>query len=448
MTTTAKERIITSINQLNPAVDVTGPLTDLLARPFGAEIDSMDSKINLLRSLFSSDYNSARTDEEIDTIVASRSIIRDPGTYAVVPVTFRFSIRPSGIYVPAGALISTTDGAYQFSLLENFTPTEAQIDASFNSNTGRFEFAVMFQAVQIGEVYNIAATKLKKMNTSMPSGFSALNLVAATGGTDREQSSALWARYLSGGILSDLSSRVGIQSEILLAYPDKIIDLYVNEKISNFDPRLSQSVIEVYAIGETLTSMTETLTPVSGKVTLTKKPIRSITSVFDGSIQILLYDFNSKTNVLDILEVISGGTITVNYVYNSLIGDIQASVSQSSSDLFGYYIRINEGVPEPLRVKAICKVQKNILGVAIDKETLTNFILSYFNSLNFTLEDINPLDLTSTAKALYPGLISIDLTDFGKIVDSSFLIGFPVYVAPPKYPTLSLANLEVNVIAG
>lgn len=446
--TDTRDKILGTIQNINPGLDVIGPITDIIATPIGSEIDDLDERILSIQSLLSSTFDADRTDEEIDAIVATRGILRDQGSKSSGAITFRFSSVPNAVSIPGGTEVSTVDSLYQYTLVEDFSPTSTEIQQSFNSVTSLYEITADIQAIEVGIQYNIAATRVRRITASLPAGTTIINLAPISGGSDIQTNEELWEEFQNAGTIADSSSNEGIRLSILSAFED-IKDIYISNITSPANPNtLENPIIDVFAIGEIPIELTEQWVVQDSKVTLAHPFISEIVLVANDttSTEITLYSLEGQT--LTILETVTDGdVINVTYRYNSLMEELQIYLENQENNFFNYTMIVTEAVKEELRIAVNIKFQASFID-SVSVTDIENVILEYYNTLYFTTDDLQLQDLTVLLREIYAGIVSINVLDFTKATETSYLVGFPVFVNPPNYPHLLLDNLTVSISVG
>ncbi len=152
-----------------------GSYTNNLVSPTATQIWKVYDGIKAVVPIVYIDETSG---EYIDKRCAERGIIRKPGTKAHAVLTFTGT---DGTVIPAGTIFLTLDG------LEYETAAAVTIAAGTE--------IITVNAVEVGEVYNVAAGSITNQYNSI-SGLSVVtNVAAAVGGTNAETDESLVMRY-------------------------------------------------------------------------------------------------------------------------------------------------------------------------------------------------------------------------------------------------------------
>lgn len=446
--TDARNRLVTSITALNPGIDLTGPVEDLFVNPIATEVDDLDARLESTKSLLSGEYDPNRSSEEIEKAAATRGRLRDPGKAASGTVYLRSPVPPVGLRINTGAIVATTDRIYQYIVMEDVIPTSAEVEASFNSAIGQYEFPLRVQAIQIGAKYNIAATKIRYISVALPAGAYVINTEAIEGGQDQQSLESLWNDYQSAGTLADTSSQSGLAESLFKAFSGSGASaIYVSNDMSPPSPIAAQSkpTVNIYVIGANMVQVQEThAVSKDGTVTLNNRYVDQIVSISRGSSSII--SFTNNDNIVAITEAYTEGeTVIVTYIYNSLLQEMQNQVSAKSADLFNYNLVIKAGVPEDLLVDVNARIQQGLIGSNAES-LIKQALMDYYNGLLYTNQDINQIDLTGYLKNQFAGIIKVTMNRLVILSVEQQLTGFPLYIAPPKYPRLLESNAKVNIL--
>lgn len=352
MATKSVNDILTSIKKRiayqNPTLDLTSGnvSTDLGIEAFAEELAASYTEEDRIRLLYLFN-DSAYTDNEADLLANSFNIYRLSATKATGEVTFgAVSIPEAGSYftIPAGTAVSTSgDSGAQITYV---TTTEATISANtpINPNTNYYEVIVGVQAQVAGSSSNVGPGAINTIKGTVNGISVVYNENAIVNGADTETTAELLTRTknnLRGFVYGTKAS----YENKALAYP-KVTDAVIVDPDSEFSVRGPGS-LDIYIVGETISSYTEQITDKSQTVYLTKNPViangQAIvvftddgTTISEGNGFSIVRDtksiYASSSKAKDYITwdqatyqniVLAHGSYSVTYTYNSLVENLQ-----------------------------------------------------------------------------------------------------------------------------
>lgn len=133
---------------------------------------------------------------DLDSWFTQFGFARLIATYATGNVTFSRLTATNQALIPIGALVQTSDGSQQFSVIVN--AGNAAYNAGLNGyviNAGVTSLAVPVQAVTAGAAGNVAASTITVLAQSIPYVDTVANSAQMTGGQDAETDAAALARF-------------------------------------------------------------------------------------------------------------------------------------------------------------------------------------------------------------------------------------------------------------
>lgn len=331
----------------NPTLDLTSGnvSTDLGVESFAEELLACyneEDRVRLLY-LFNSD---AFTDTEADALANSFGIYRLSATKATGEVVFGATNIPesgSQFTIPAGTTVSTSgDSGTAISFV---TTTDGVISSNTpqNPNTNYYEVIVSVQASVAGTSSNVGPGAINTIKDAVNGISVVYNNDSIVNGTDEETTAALIERVkrnLTGFVYGTKAS----YENRALSYP-QVSDAVIVDPNSEFSVR-GPGTIDIYVLGEAVSSYSELITNLSQTVYLTKNPIiitgsaivvfedgttlsegdgfnlvKDTSSAYANSAEAkdaIVWDTSTFNDV-----VLSHTSYTITYSYNSLIENMQ-----------------------------------------------------------------------------------------------------------------------------
>lgn len=268
--------------------------------------------------------------------------------------------------------------------------------------------------VPVSSSCNVATGKFALTTKSVVGFDSVYNKNQATGGTDVEINADLIRRYYLSLRGSSPAVPTGIAKILRDKFPS-VADSYVvygNDPL-NVRGSTSAGATDVYVIGSSLSTVTENVIFNGvGQVTpLRYQPVSSITSI-SGYVQGTDYvlektsDGNAKSiRASDGPVWLSTATttpvlyssITVVYVYNSLLTILQASFDQADTDVIGRDLLFKEGTEVQIALSAQLRVRPGY-SVSATQSAVVNTIFTMINALLLG-EGVEESDIQAVARS-------------------------------------------------
>jgi len=396
----------TAIKSRNADYDTKiGPIPDLIINPVANVLELQNERVRAVQSLLSLINNGMFTDTDLEDFVYNELVRRSNGSTSVVTLVFsRTSAPTANITVKANFPVSTladedTGVALTYLTLVDATMVAANAPAYFNNTTQRYELTVTAQATSAASIANVGPNRIIRALRPLVGFDNVFNRDSAVGGTDTESNDDLISRYY----LSLTGTSPAIVDGV-----DKILrDLYPAVEDSN-EVHGSNSLnvrsasdggaVDVYVIGNSNISVTENIvfSGVGQVIPLTNQPIISISSIVgagtyvQGTDFLFIKDTSGYANSVrgsDGIRWLATGTIpvigavlTVTYVYNSLMQQLQDSFTQSDKDVPGRDILFKDATKINVRLEASIKIRSGF-GISTALSVITTAINDLINNL-------------------------------------------------------------------
>lgn len=286
-----REDLKTKIAYENPKIDlISGNVArDIGVDAFSDELAALYTEQDRVRKLYLLD-SSVYTYEEANALGASYGVYRLSPTRATGIVTFGAPTRPEPgqvFTVPVGTTVTTSG---ESSTIKNYTTvTPGYITASsvLNPHTNYYECTVTVQAQVEGTASNVGAGAINQIKSSVNGITVVYNNNAITNGTDEESTEDLIERIklrLRGQVYG---TKASFEAKV---YEDpRVLDAVVVDPDSEFSVR-GPGTVDIYILGETVGSYTQTIVPAGKTVYLTKHPL-----INDGNALVTLPDGSTYT---------------------------------------------------------------------------------------------------------------------------------------------------------
>ena len=354
------EEILSSIKKRiaysNTQLDLTSGnvVTDLGVESFAEELTSCYTEEERIRLLYLFDA-SAFTETEADALANSFGVYRLSATKATGTVIFGATTLPaagSQFIIPVGTTISTgDDGTKQITFT---TTTEGVIDSTtpINPTTNYYEVSVNVQASAVGSTNNVGPGAINTIVGSVSGVSVVYNQNSIVNGTDTETKESLINRVK----LNLVGYVYGTKSSFLakaLSYP-KVTDAVIVDPNNEFSVR-GPGTVDIYILGEEISSYSQTISDKTQSVLLTKNPVTSGTAVvvFDDGSTIAegagfiiskdtssVYAGSSQAKDTIVWEesvftdvVLQHNYYTVTYAYNKLVEDMQEEFNSEDNHI-------------------------------------------------------------------------------------------------------------------
>ena len=363
--TELRNDITTELNNKLPNLDLTpgSPEADLFVEaPISGQLITLWN--NLIYSAKMSSplvYYNDLLDVDIENYCLNFNIIRRAGSYSTGTVTFYTTSEPTqDIVIPSGTKIVTAGSpSIEFITTVSYTILYVERSNYYNATLGRWSIDASVRASLLGPDYKAGTNTVTIISTSIPGIQSVTNSAIITGGTTAETNISMLRRVIETFQGRGLSSTQGLTS-FLKNYTPYINVVNARNSVMVRDEGLG-GMIDIYIIGSTTTTVTDTLaitstglTDVTSKytsnsVTLTYQPVIALTSLYidDVIVPSTYYTLTADTGILkgstlgyDKLTLTStglinrgffadGDAIDITYSYNSLLHTITTALDSS-----------------------------------------------------------------------------------------------------------------------
>jgi hypothetical protein len=209
---------------------VTGTFEDgdaLLAfwQSVATQLDFLQAQIKLVLALVRAQTS---VGADLDSWMAQFGFTREPATFASGPVTFgKLVPTPSTITIPVGSIVQTPGGAIQYQVVADASqPTWNAAANGYVLPVGASSLTATVQALVAGSAFNVIATQLSQLGSTIPGIDTVTNPSAIINGLDPQSDAAfraafvLWllnlAKATKGAILAAvLSVQQGLRVNLL-----------------------------------------------------------------------------------------------------------------------------------------------------------------------------------------------------------------------------------------
>lgn len=415
----------TAILDRNPSLDVVlGPIRDTVVSPVATVLEDQNERIRRLSLIMSLLNVGDFTETELDEFAFNEQLLRRTGTRATTTVFFQARRAPAvDLIVPINTPLATPyDATLGRSIL--FRTTEAQTLPSataalyFNAATGFYELEVAVQAISTGDEGNVPVNRISRMQSTIAGFESVINRAAASGGADRETNDDLAERLLVAIPGTDISTKYGIERDVLSNYSD-VVDM---ETVFGVDALLTRAAtnagaVDVYIIGSLPEAVTESQTflGVGQPIVLDQQPVLSVASVDSGGpayIQGTDYELQAdpgtssgSTRGQGAVVFLAGGsapssgdTVNITYNYNSLLETLMNAYIVPDHLVFGRDLLFRQGTQQDIEIEYDLSVLSGSNATSILAQT-TSVIVTFINSLGLG-DDVEESDVNAAVRSI------------------------------------------------
>lgn len=356
------ERLVDAIKSRDTALETGyGPIRDIVIDPVSLVLRQLYLQVE--RAYDNEFLTNAEimTTEELDLLGESLSITRRGPQKAVGSVFFYTSSQPSAdIVIPAGFPVSTkatgfgTTERIAFVTTRSVTLYASSASAYFNPVTGVFEIEAPIEAITPGKKSLVAPGVVANMQRQISGLANVINKSSTTGGRDSE-TNAEYARRIRLALLgTDRGTVKGVQRTVLS--DDRVIDALV---VMSGDPLMLRSedqagAVDVYIVGEESAVGQQIVIYDSFDVLFENEPLifpGPVSSVVGG----VVGDLTEGEHYFVVPDTKLGGskraqnilrwnrsaaglpsigeTVTIEYVYDKLIQDLQSMIELPENDV-------------------------------------------------------------------------------------------------------------------
>lgn len=440
-----------------------GPIPDLIIQPLANVLEIQNERMRVVQQLLSLANADIFVDRDLDDFVYNELLVRLSGSKARVVLTFsRVAAPTADVTVRANFPVATLadedsgGGAITFATLIDTTMVAANAASYFNPTTQRYELQVVADAVSPGSVGNVGAYRIVRPLRALSGFDSVINNAAASGGRDTESNSELIDRYFLSLLGTSPSVATGLK-KILSGKFTQVLDanvVYGNNPL-NVRSSTDGGAVDVYVIGSAATTVTETVTfaGVNQTMVLSNQPVQSITSVTgytQNSDYVLVKstDGNAESvRASDGLRFIVGGSapavntvITVTYVYNGLMQQLQSQFSTADMDVPGRDLLFKQATLANITISANIRIRSGYNSAQV-LNTITTAILSFVNALKLG-NNVEVSDIQAVVRA-YSAVDNFIITNIAKFGETGLS---DIQIGQNEYARLVVGNLSLTVI--
>jgi len=359
-----KKILQNAITQVNPDIDVEfGPVYDAVIRPLASILEVIDARVDYIKNIVDINKWPEWTSEDLDQYASNFGRIRRQGTKANGTVVFYAIAKPqANIEIPKDFAVETADGT-KFITTDSMTVDIADVENYKNADTGRYEFEVPVESVEYGSANNVASGTIVRLGGSIAGIAGCVNRYAMKGGYDEQTNEELVEdiKLVIQGGLGNLTASA-IKLSVFDAFP-QVVDIVVERNNPVID-----GTIDVYYIGDTISSRQFTTYWYGFDIYLDRGPVDSIVSVTSGLttfvedvdfkfIQDKQSAFARTSKAKDRIVWLDGGNkpsygsqVTVEYRYNSLSAEIEEWQSNAYNTLISDNIIYRRAIPVDIKI--------------------------------------------------------------------------------------------------
>ena len=425
--------ILTSIDNYLPNLDLTEgtPERDLFVEaPLEGQLLTIWNKITYVGKLHSPiTYVNDLETQDIEAYMGNYDIAPYNATYSEGVVTFyKNSLPTENIVIPTGTVIRTNEASpVEFAIQGNYVMYYSIASSYYNANNQRWEIQCAAKALNAGPDYRAGANTVTSMVNTITGIDGVINVNAITGGASAETVESALSRVVELFQGRGLASTQGIINYVR-PYVSALNIVKAGDSDMIRDEGLG-GAIDIYVIGETVTSATDTvqitstglLNPLNVPYTntsikITNQPVIEITSLLINGIVIMpnYYTLTKDTGILskstralDKVTITSIGTSTglyfnsgdvveINYTYNSLLYTVESDLNSTSNHYMNRDYLLREMTAVTINVYMAFKEATgqdwNLVATTVD----TN-ISAYINSI-LTAGSLDLADIIKIAK--------------------------------------------------
>lgn len=339
-----RQSLVESLRAVDQSIDVAkGPVYNFLLKPVPTELQKTEADVERLAILTTQQLGRVATQEEVEALATSFSIRLGGGRASkTTGQVFFTNARPSiDVTVDRGVLVGTTDQKYTYFVTEAATLPAATAANFYNAATRRYELVLKCEATAVGPDFDLPPGRITRLLTAVDGIDGTINITEYSGGQEAEtlEESVDRIRAKLAGL--DPETGGGIKSDVRNYDPENITDVslvYPKDR-SLFRRPINRPAIDVYVLGEAVTSVNQSYTATGGETTiaLNNVPARTLNTVtVNGSTVTasLIRDTTSETGysaratdyVLLPSALAVSDVVSINYDYNGLIADMQTDL--------------------------------------------------------------------------------------------------------------------------
>lgn len=466
-----REQLRAGITSRTTSHDVAyGPVRDIVIDPMAAVLEQQNDRIRAVSLILSLQDPSNISEADLDGIVFNEGLRRITGAQSTVTLTFSvITVDTTGpdLVIQRGFPVATTPDESTGESVTFVTTEEATLDVSastsyYNVNTQRYELRVPARAVTAGTSGQVGIGRVRRPLRPLVGFDTVTNTTASEGGRDRETNEELITRYLLAIRGTDLSTVTGIERWTRNNFAE-VVDVLV---VYGDDALLTRAAddagaVDAYVLGESLLARADNVEylGVAQLLRLTYPPIASVTRVVsgattytEGSDYEVVYDASGLAGSYRAVEGIRflstvtsapavGATVTIEYVQNNLIQNLQVTSEQRDNYVLGRDLLFKKGVEVDIILAANLRAATGFSTVTV-LGAVSAAVLDYINSLTLG-DDVEGSDLQGVVRRI-SGVDNFIITRL--VRDATATGTSDVSIGPNEYARLASSDLAITLI--
>lgn len=444
-----------------------GPVKDIVIDPVSLVARDLYTQVQRVFDIQFLKNAEKMTTDELDLLGESLGIKRKGPLRATGTVFFATASQPTtDITISAGFPVATSSivgvkSVQSFVTTKSVTLFAASALAYFNPQAGVFEIESPIRALTPGDAGRVAAGTITSLQRQIPGISTCFNKSATVSGRDAE-TNLQYARRIRLALLgTDRGTANGLRRFAL--EDQRVIDSLVIQAGDELMTRTENvaGAVDVYILGEEATIATQVAIYDSLDVVLTSEPAifpNPVTSVVgsivgpltegthffivrdtlnDGSERaVTILRWNRAATGLPAL----GESVTIQYVFDKVISDLQAQIESAENDLLADVL-FRRATQVDVVLSATIKVSAD---VSIDSlaDKIRSAVTDFINNRGLG-EDIVPSDLDLVIRSI----AGVDFTflPFDQLSKSGTTGSNIVVIAKNEFANITDANITLNL---
>ena len=192
------------------------------------QLDFLQAQIKLVLALVRAQTS---TGADLDSWMAQFGFTREQATFASGPVTFgKLVPAPSTITIPVGSIVQTPGGAIQYQVVADASqPTWNAAANGYVLPVGASSLTATVQALVAGSSFNVIATQLSQLGSTIPGIDTVTNPSAIINGLDAQSDTAFRAAFVLWLLNLAKATKGAIQAAVLSVQQGLRVNLLENE---------------------------------------------------------------------------------------------------------------------------------------------------------------------------------------------------------------------------
>lgn len=445
-----------SISTTNPTLDVyQGPIPNIMIRPQTGIMAELFAENESLRKLFTIEFDSSITDEEVIQALGNYGSSPGGGTKArVVQYFLRFTKPTVDITIPAGTLVSTIDGSLVYKVVDSGVIRSSSPSLYYNADTNAYEIGLIVEALGTGSDYAVSPGRINTFLTTVQGIDSTENRSTPENGEQVESRESQISRLKTALLGINKGSPGGMSAAILELANDVSI---IQPKDPEFKRIMERPALDVVVLGNSITTISETYTATSGQneLYLNNVPVIGIASVsINGLIDAVPWsfekDYSDGTGLsiraedkIVFTSLSSGDVIEVSYEYNSKLSEVNNTVFSDNEYLFDTDILLREPKEVNAAINMTIKVLPSYTSSEVELE-INSFLEGYFTFVKYK-EVIYPKEFKDALISDVSGIQTVTLIEFRRNTGSLSTIE-PLFYAKNEASVYDSTLITVNYV--